>query len=136
MDDMQEEPQIEESVRVWTVEEIAKRNPFDQDATCILVDDHQLNLTQLTDEISKVTSTPVQLAQINIPDVGTRWMYVCPPIEVSVVNRCIDEHVPDPDYGLPPEVKERQELLKKINDGIPLSSDEVMRALRLSLASF
>jgi hypothetical protein len=123
---------------VWTPQEIARHNPFGSDATCIVVDDRQLNINQLTDEISALTGETVQLVQLRIPQEDDRrlWMYVCPPIETQIVEKCIDDHIPDPDYGLPPEVLQRERLRKKLDEGVSLTQDEVLLALRLSLTKF
>lgn len=133
---MDEVPQVEDMIKVCTAEEIASRNPFAEDATCILVDERQLNVSQLTDEISAATGDTVQLVLLSLPDIGKRWMYVCPPVIKEIVEKCIDDHIPDPDYGLPPEVLQRETLIKKLEEGTPLTQEEVLLALRLSLAKF
>src|SRR6266705_3577704 len=104
MDDIEDN-----GIKIWTPEEIAQHNPFGEDATYILVDHHQLNINQLTDEIAARVGESVQLVIIGVPELGKRWMYVCPPVDKKAVEACIDGHVPDPDYGLPPEVLQREE---------------------------
>jgi hypothetical protein len=117
---------------VHTVEEIRATSPFPDEDAYVATVTKDIDVTQLADEITKASGTAVTVAVVHGDPEGT--LYVRPLVDPEVIEAVVEAHVIDPDYGLPADVRERQVLLEKIDQGISLSSEEVLRALKLSLS--
>jgi len=125
--------EITEGFVAHSAEEIT---PFPDEDAYLTTVDKDIDVSQLADEITKASGVNVVVVVMHNPLGSGGELYVRPPVDAELVEAAVQAHVPDPDYGLSEEVKERQALMKKIDGGIPLTSDEVMRALKLSLARF
>jgi hypothetical protein len=99
-----------------------------------------VNLAQLQQEIS-AASDDVEVGAYVIgpyPD-GTMILWLTPPsLDPAVVEQVIDDHVPNPDWGIPQIQKDFQAVTTKLaqNPEADLTSDEVKTiAVMLALQS-
>lgn len=119
---------------VASPERLAMSNPFD-DMACVSVDlGKEINVTQLADEIGARAGYPVMLAMI-ISETAQPRLYVRPVVDEETITQAINDHEIDDMYGLSDERRERNTLIRKLSSGEGLTTEEMLYALRLALAS-
>ncbi len=119
---------------VASPERIAMSNPFGE-AECVSVDLRKdINVTQLADEIGRLTGFPVMVMEIPFEGLVSK-LHVSPIVDEETIMRAIEDHEIDDLYGMDDRQRERGELMRKLSSEEEMSVEEIRRALMIALAS-
>jgi|tagenome__1003787_1003787.scaffolds.fasta_scaffold19398446_2 hypothetical protein len=87
-----------------------------------------VNLGQLNQELSAALNTEVQGVLVGPYEDGGSILWLTPPsADPDIVAQVVEDHVPDPDWGLPSVVAGYEEAMSKLGDdpNTELSAEEV-----------
>lgn len=123
---------------VATPQKMAAVSPFGAEAIYTRVA-KEINPTQLADEIYEATGVEAQICIANpnpdqrVDSSNPSTIYITPIIDPDEIDKVVKNHVVDPNYGLSPDNKRRNELAEKLSQGEKLDPAELMEALQMAL---
>lgn len=121
-----EEPQaVEEEPKPWS--------PFPDQDPAIFDVTKPVNEAQLHDELEKVLDVPVLLSTSQVPGADTSTLWLVPgDVDKERVQEIIDDHVANPEWGVPSTTRDFLALVRKVieNEDYQLSEAEIQTALR------
>lgn len=122
-----EEPQapVEEEPKPWS--------PFPDQDPAIFDVTKPVNESQLHDELEKALDIPVQLSTSQTPGSSASTLWLVPgDVDREKVQEVIDQHEPNPEWGVPSSTRDFIALVRKIieDESYELSEDEVQTAIK------
>lgn len=129
----EEAPQEEPVTEQPTGEAPAAWSPFPDQDPAVFDVTKPLNEAQLHDELEKVLDTPVQLSTSQAPGDTTSTLWLVPgDVDQEKVQAVIDDHVANPEWGVPSVTRNYLALVRKVieDEDYELSQDEIQTALK------
>lgn len=123
------------AVTVTPVEETDENEPWKPFPDCARFDlDKQINQAQLQSELEEALGQPIQLATTRTdPTSVAGYLWVVPEsVDREVVEDTLDEHVPDPNWGIPQRVRDYADVVRKVtaNPDVELTEAEMQTAIK------
>lgn len=120
-----EEPQAPAEEAPWS--------PFPGQETAIFEVSKPINASQLHSELTTALEQEVQLSSAQEPGGDDITVWIVPgSVDRDVVQSVLDDHVADPEWGVPAQTRDYMALARKVvaDDGYVLSETEIQTAIR------
>jgi hypothetical protein len=121
--DVADEAQVEEVP--WS--------PFPDQETAQFHVEKEIRQVQLHDELEKALDRPIQISSASTPGEPGELVWIVPAdVDTEVVEKVLEEHVPDPNWGIPQATRDWFDIQRRVleDPDIELSAQEVQTVLK------